>query len=190
MLKRIFMAALVGFCAFTSILPAQAQTGESKAAAGHHHGEWDSAKFQERQAKHEKKLHDLLHLTAAQEPAWQAFISKTRMTPPSPHEHHEKGADKPALTSPERMEKMLNHFKEMEARMQTHLTALKAFYAVLTPEQRTIFELAHRNGAGRGEHHRMGPGGHEGGMRGHQGPHHDGPPKGSAHPQSDASDNG
>jgi Spy/CpxP family protein refolding chaperone len=47
------------------------------------------------------------------------------------------------LKAPERAEKMLEMAKARQARMAEHVTALKALYAVLTPEQQKTFEDFH-----------------------------------------------
>lgn len=92
--------------------------------------------------KHQAQLHAKLKLTEAQEPAWKTFIAAS--TPTSmPTRPDRKEMEK--LTTPERMEKMLERSKEHQAKMQEHLAALKTFYAVLTPEQQKIFDDSHRN---------------------------------------------
>lgn len=95
-------------------------------------------RMQERyQARHEQ-LHKELKLTEAQEPAWKAFSEKS-----GPRAAGWQGPDREAmskLTAPERMEKMLEMSKQHQAFMSERLEALKAFYAVLTPEQQKIFD--------------------------------------------------
>ena len=44
------------------------------------------------------------------------------------------------LTSPERMEIMVERMKERENQMAAQLNALKTFYATLSPEQQKIFD--------------------------------------------------
>lgn len=92
--------------------------------------------------KHQAQLHAKLKLTEAQEPAWKTFVAASTPTA-MPMRPDRKEMDK--LTSPERMEKMLERSKEHQAKMQEHLSALKTFYAVLTPEQQKIFDDSHRN---------------------------------------------
>ena len=63
-------------------------------------------------------------------------------------------AEMEKMAAPERMEKMLGMMKDREARMSSHLAALKTFYAILTPEQKKTFDA------------NFGPrGGHMGGKR-------------------------
>lgn len=108
-------------------------------------------------AKRQAKLHDLLKLTAQQESAWASYqtaIKPAPMSGPRP----ERGAFA-KLPAPERMAKMLDVSKQRQARMESHLTALTAFYAQLTPEQKAVFDQR----AMRGMHGHRGHGGHGGG---------------------------
>ncbi|HJV85048.1 MAG TPA: Spy/CpxP family protein refolding chaperone [Noviherbaspirillum sp.] len=101
----------------------------------------DPAKFAERMKEHfdrrQAELHDKLKLTAAQEPAWNTFTQRMRPTVP-PAFANRAALDK--LPAPERMEKMLSFMKDREARMADHVVAVKEFYAVLTPEQKKVFD--------------------------------------------------
>ena len=115
------------------------------AHAGHHDAPGDKAKWadkmKERMAKHQAELHDKLKITAAQEPAWKTFTDS--MTPGAmPARPDHQSMEK--MTTPERLEKGLDRAKEHLAQMQTRLSALKTFYAVLTPEQQKIFDDSHR----------------------------------------------
>lgn len=94
--------------------------------------------------KHRAQLHEKLKLTAQQEPAWKTFTEATQ--PQHPAAMQDKQAEHKAMmnmSTPARMEKMLEHAKERTARMQQHLDALKTFYAILTPEQQKIFDDSH-----------------------------------------------
>lgn len=87
------------------------------------------------------KVHDKLHLTAAQEPAWQSFITARKAGNPAARMDH-AAFDK--MTAPERMEKWIAMSKEHIALQESQLAALKSFYAVLTPEQKKTFDGIHR----------------------------------------------
>lgn len=90
--------------------------------------------------KHQAQLHAKLKLSAAQEPAWKTFIAaNTPAAMPTPPDRKEMEK----LTTPERMEKMMERSKEHQAKMQEHLASLKTFYAVLTPEQQKVFDDSH-----------------------------------------------
>ena len=115
----------------------------------------------ERMAKYQARLHDKLKLTAAQEPAWATFTAANAPNKPmgdwkAKHEAMAK------LSAPERMEQWIALSKERIASQESRLASLKTFYAVLTPEQKKVFDDSV-------------PGGKDGGMRGHHrghGTHH------------------
>ncbi|SFU95987.1 Spy/CpxP family protein refolding chaperone [Pseudoduganella namucuonensis] len=130
-----------------------ALTQEQRAAKMAEH----KAKLAERIAKHQQALHDSLKLTAAQEPAWAAFVSAT--TPTLAHPAVDRAA-LAQLSAPERMEKRLELHKQHLVKQETRLAAVKTFYAQLTAEQKKTFDAAtHRmHGRGHGGHggHHMG----------------------------------
>lgn len=149
-MKSLKNKFFIGLTALTMAAGAYAQSSpapaSAPASAKHGQGDMDHAqwgeKMKERMARHQAQLHDKLKLTAAQEPAWKAFIGS--MTPSSmPPREDRKALAK--LSTPERMEKHLQMMKEHQARMEARLADLKTFYAVLTPEQQKVFDEAHRH---------------------------------------------
>ena len=126
---------------------------------GEHRGE--RGNHGERMAKYQARLHDKLKLTAAQEPAWTAF--KAANAPKKPNGDWKAKREAFArLSAPERMEQWIAMSKERIAGQESRLASLKTFYAVLTPEQKKVFDDSV-------------PGGKDGGMRGHHrghGGHH------------------
>ena len=114
----------------------------------------DRAKMAEKikagMAKHLAEMHDKLKLSAAQEPAWKTFTDAitSGAIPTRPDR-----AAMEKMTAPERMEKMLAFSKERQVRMESHLAALKTFYATLTSEQKKIVDASHIHM--RGMHGRM-----------------------------------
>lgn len=102
-----------------------------------HMAGFDKSKMTEYAQKHQARLHDKLKLSAEQENAWQTFAATMK-----PGERPERpAADKlKAMTAPERADYMLSRVKEGEKRMEAHAAAVKAFYAVLTPEQQKVFD--------------------------------------------------
>lgn len=132
---------------------AQASGPQDKPARMHKH---DPAKFKERMEKRQAELHDKLKLTANQEAAWKTFT--TSMAPAERGQRPDR-AEMEKLTAPERMEKMLERSKQRQDAMATRLTAVKKFYAQLTPEQQKVFNdefakpqrFGHRGH--RGQHH-------------------------------------
>ena len=130
-------------------------------------------KMQKRHAEHQAQLKTTLKITAAQEPAWNAYVAGTAPTPRMGQ--HAKGEDWSKLTTPQRLEKMQAHQSERNAQMGQRIATVKTFYAALTPEQQKVFDTQghsgfHRAGM-RGEHGMGGQGGKEGhhGMRGQGG---------------------
>lgn len=102
-------------------------------------------RMKEHMAKRMAELHDKLKLNAAQEAAWKIYM--TKVGPGEPPARPDR-AEMDKLTAPERMERMLAHMKDAEQRMAAHIAATKEFYAVLTPEQKKIFDDAFRHGPG------------------------------------------
>lgn len=116
-----------------------AETGD-KAAPGAQRMGWKKMtpeQWREKMVQRQAALHDKLKLTAAQEPAWKNYVAAT--TPSGAKAGWGNRAEMDKLSAPERMEKQLAMSKEREARMNARLAALKPFYAVLTPEQKQVF---------------------------------------------------
>jgi hypothetical protein len=121
------------------------------------HGHHDMG---ERMAHFQARLHDHLKLTAAQEPAWNAYVAAIKpQAPAAGAAHQDHRADWKAfaaLPAPQKMEKMLDMQKKHEAMQEHHLAALKTFYATLTPDQQKTFDhsmmmgMHHRH---HGRHH-------------------------------------
>jgi hypothetical protein len=86
-------------------------------------------------------LHDALHLTPTQDPAWKAFQAAT-LPDPNQAARRRAAADMiPTLTAPRRVDLTI---AEMQADLQTlkqRGAALKVFYAILTPAQQAVFDV-------------------------------------------------
>jgi Spy/CpxP family protein refolding chaperone len=132
---------LLGVTALSMGVAAAGAQAQAQAPEGHAgHGatmEQHRARMAENLAKRQAKLHDALKLNSSQEPAWTAFVNATK---PEPMADREDRAQWKTLSAPARMEKMIALSKERTARMESHLAALNTFYAVLTPEQKKIFD--------------------------------------------------
>jgi Spy/CpxP family protein refolding chaperone len=113
-----------------------------------------------------KALHDVLNIRPDQESAFQAFAAS--MKPEERGERPdgmERGRDMAAMTTPERLDAagrmMDEHMSRMRERFQRHATAVKALYAVLSPDQRRTLDalpdLMGRGMGGRGMAMGMGP---------------------------------
>jgi periplasmic protein CpxP/Spy len=121
--------------------------GRGHASAGDHLK--FAERMQERMAKRQAELHGKLKLNASQETAWKAYVAK--MTP-SAHPTRPDRAEFDKLPAPQRMEKMLAMMKDGEARMADRVAATKAFYEVLTPEEKKTFDEEFLHGRGHGRH--------------------------------------
>ena len=120
-------------------------------------------KMGERHAQRMERLKAELKITAAQEPAWNAYVARTAHEPRKPA----AAEDWSKLTTPQRLEKMQALHNERNAEMAKRIDATKSFYAQLTPEQQKTFDAqggGSRHAGMKGEH-RMG--GHGG--KGHHG---------------------
>ena len=108
------------------------------------------AKWGERAAKREQKLHDALKLTPSQRGAWTTYTAALKR--PARAERGEceaRGAWK-TMPAPQRMEKRLELAKQRLAMMETRLAATTAFYGVLTPEQKKAFDQTAMHHGGHG----------------------------------------
>ena len=95
-------------------------------------------KWKEMVEKRNADLYAKLNLSANQQGAWKTYTDATMKNLPPSKPKAPEGWEK--LTAPERMQKVLDHMKERQAKMEEHLKAVKTFYATLTPEQQKIFD--------------------------------------------------
>ena len=176
-LKSLNTLVLAGLLATVGAGAALAQAPAPAApppAMGEHHGDphmgmmghQDPAKMQAWVAKHQADLKAKLKITAQQEAAWTTYAAA--MQPPAHMDQRPMSgqrAEMDKLTTPERIDKMqalqTERMAERSAMMKKHGDATKAFYAVLSPEQKKTFDAEHAHGAPK-DH---GPGHHEGAMQ-------------------------
>ena len=109
--------------------------GQHGMAEGMMHG-GDSAAMVDRHLADTKAA---LHITAAQEPAWQAFATQAKQQAEAMQTMRDKlqGADTNA-TAPDRMQARTQLLQQRLTGMEAMTQALKHLYAVLSPEQRNI----------------------------------------------------
>lgn len=121
----------------------------------------------ERHAARMAQLKTELKITAAQEPAWNAFVARTAHTPRQPA----TAEDWSQLTTPQRLDKMQALHAQRSAEMTQRVEATKSFYAALTPEQQKAFDAQRglQRAGMKGEHRMGGHGGHGGERGGHHG---------------------
>jgi hypothetical protein len=139
---RFTLSIFLASSALIASVPAQAQPmmGEM----GMHH---DEGRMHDRMVRHweqrQAELKTKLHLTTAQEPAWNAFVQGMKvpakpLVQPLDHDALAK------LSTPERMEKMNAAHEANLATMQTHIKqrteATRVFYNQLNAEQQKVFD--------------------------------------------------
>ena len=194
--KRLFLASIVmascGYAAVASAqtaapAPAGAQTQmQDKMQRGDHSSMRErmfgnhQERMVERVAKRQAELKAKLKITPAQEGAWTTFT--VAMQPPANmaggmmsmrHDPKVK-AEMDKLTTPERIDKMqamrAERMKTMSTEMDKRGAATKAFYAVLSSEQKAVFDATSQHGGRHGGMGGMGRmGGEHGGKEGHGG---------------------
>ena len=168
-MKNVRKTILTGLAALSMGAAAIGAHAQSEAAhqnpnRPHLTHEQREAKMAEFMAKREARLHDDLHITAAQESAWSSFVAS--MKPAARGEHMDRAAWA-GLPAPQRMQKMIDLQKQRTAMMEQRLPALNSFYAVLTPSQKQVFDTDTARMAQHGFGHGHGHGAH--GDRQHRG---------------------
>ena len=158
-MKQLHAKLITGFIAAATLSTAvhaapaaPEQSGPDRGAMQGMHHERQGGDFKERVAGRQAALHDKLKLTGNQEAAWKTYIAAaTPLAPPARPDR----AQWEKMSAPERMERMMTMMKEREAPMAAHLSAMKTFYATLSPLQQQIFNdnvgggmRGHRHGRG------------------------------------------
>ena len=158
-----------GFSALAQSGPMGGPGGDHRGMMGHHgmqgKGPMDPARMEEHMAKRQAVLKVRLKVTADQEAAWSAFTNAMKPSPDMLKRRADMRAEMGKLTTPERIDKMKAMRGERDAEMDKHAAAVKTFYAVLTPEQKKVFDAQHMRGG-----HDRGHGGMRGGPGGHMAP--------------------
>jgi hypothetical protein len=157
----------------TATLAAHADEGGWGHGGGDQHGRQHGGQMMgERMAHFRAHLHDKLKLSAAQEPAWNAYVAAT--TPPKPAAGAHQGMDGKGqhpdfatMSAPQKLQMFDDMAKKRLAMQESHLAALKTFYATLTPEQQKTFDHAIAMGMHRRHHHH-----HHWRHEDHEGYHH------------------
>lgn len=105
------------------------------------HGSKLHAKDETRRAVHLATLKEKLKLKPEQEAAWNTFASTAKPgVKRTGMDRTAMKAEFTKLSTPERLDKMLAIADMRRARMAERATAVKAFYAQLTPEQQSVFD--------------------------------------------------
>jgi len=126
----------------TSVAPAHAQPMMGEMSL-HHDAGHAHERMQKQWQQHQAELKTRLHLAAAQEGAWVAFVQGMKV----PAKGMTQALDRDALaklTTPERIEKMTAIHEANLATMQTHIKqrseVTRTFYSQLSVEQQKVFD--------------------------------------------------
>lgn len=152
LLAAAFVATL-GLAAHAQ--PAPPPEGGHPPGAQHRHGKFNPAQMHERMARRHEALREKLQLSPAQETAWTRYTSAVK--PPAGLKRFDRQAWA-GLTTPERIDQRRALRNERLAAMDRRDGATKAFYAMLTPEQKKVFdaETLRKGHGARGHHPRQG----------------------------------
>lgn len=138
--KQLVAAGLLAALAFAT----SAQTPPEAPAAGpaastvrEHRGRFDPARMQEHMARRQAALKHKLQITPAQESAWAAYTAA--MKPPADLKRPQRGEFE-KLTTPERIDRMRQIRNAHIAEMDKRGDAAKALYAVLSADQKKVFD--------------------------------------------------
>lgn len=156
-LRKSMMIGLlaIGIGAGSAGVWAQAD-GDGQGRHGHASGRMHSPeRMKQAFEKRQQALHDKLKLDAKQEAAWKTYVDTIRPSVPAARPDRAEIAKLPA---PDRLQKRMEFLQEHEKRLALRIAATREFYAVLTPEQKKVFDAEFMHGP-RGHH-----------KRGHHGP--------------------
>jgi len=181
-MKHLSLKTIAGLCAAASVLSisavaiAQPQDGPPGPRVGGGGGGRGAAMRNADPAERAERLHEVLQITPAQEPAFQAW--QTAVRPPA---QRPERPDLRNMTTPQRLDQELAMAAERQTQLKVRADATKRFYNQLTAAQRTTMDSlppmrfadggpGGRGQGGRGPGGRRGPGGPDGGPNGGFGP--------------------
>ena len=143
--KPLLLAGLLATAGFSVLAKAPA-AGDCAMHGGMSHGhmgQWDGSRMQAHMDKRNAALKAQLKLTPAQEGAWTSYTAALK-PPADMMGQRTDYAELAKLPTPERIDKMkalrTERMNAMNATMDKHADATKAFYATLTPEQQKVFD--------------------------------------------------
>lgn len=115
-----------------------AQSGPGAAGPGSEHMAKMHERMAQRHTQHLAELKTQLKLDKDQESAWATFAQSLQAPTSMPTRPDRAALEK--LSTPERLDLMQKHRSQMDAQMQKHIDATKAFYMVLNPDQKKVFD--------------------------------------------------
>ena len=146
--------ALVGGATAASAQPAPSAPRSAPAARGDM-----QARMEAERQQRLSSLHTVLRLRPNQEGAWQAFVRDTTMDRAEWGDPRQQMDAMRTMTTPQRLDMMVQHMDQHAAAFRKRADATKAFYAQLSPEQQKSFDAAEElgdrgHGGRRGAHGR------------------------------------
>ena len=103
------------------------------------HGDMQARMEAERQGRL-NNLHTVLRLRPNQEGAWQAFVRNTTMDRAEYGDPRQQMEAMRTMTTPQRLDMMVQHMDQHAAAFRKRADATKAFYAQLSPVQQKVFD--------------------------------------------------
>ena len=156
----ILAGALTTLAGYSVAQPAPGTgPGAGPAAHGHHMDQHDTARMQTRMAERLAEFKLKLKVTPAQESEWMTFTDAIKPAPRAPMATSHAELSK--LPTPERLDRMralhTEHMAAMTTQMDHRANAIKTFYAVLSADQKKVFDDQFSRHAGARGGHRAGP---------------------------------
>jgi len=134
-------------CSLVVLLGNSAFANEPSTSKGGCDHSWSNAHSDsERHDQRMNELHSALKLSAAQETAWSEFAGKMKPSEMVRHEYK----DWSNLSTPDRLDRMLDGMKAHEKSMTEHVAVVKIFYNTLNIWQKNTFDSHFMN-----RHHMM-----------------------------------
>ena len=137
--STLLLSGLIAVFSSGAIAQAPA-AADGKPRMEHRHGQHDPAKMQEKIAKRLADFKTKLAITSAQESAWTTFAAA--MQPPATRPARPTREEMAAMTTPVRIDKMRTLRAQRQSMMDTRADAAKAFYGVLSADQKKTFDTA------------------------------------------------
>ncbi|HVK56686.1 MAG TPA: Spy/CpxP family protein refolding chaperone [Burkholderiales bacterium] len=142
------IGALASVIVLASAVPTYANEKAPQGAKCGHHFHKDG-KRGDRSAMMQKRLDKLkaeLKIQPNQENAWGTYAVKAKEQGEKMKSHHQQAQANTTLTLPEQLDQRNAFMKQRQASMEDMAVTLKALYAQLTPEQRTVMDkhFSHR----------------------------------------------
>ena len=169
--QKTLVAALAAACLGWGAVPAVAQspsrvaaTAQAQASAHPEHSRMQRHRGErgmhgkKAHEQHQAALKEKLHITPAQQVAWDSFTAAMQS---QPHARLDR-AEMAGLSTPERIDRMRAQRAQHAAAADQRGEAIKAFYAALNAEQQKIFDTEGLRHGSKGKHrmHRHAGGGH------------------------------